>query len=202
MRTLRKDKRAGERVQMVRKSFRLTISAEIGKAMVGFVRGRMRRAHGMLRARVRELSVVFVGDRRMIALHRQFMGLATTTDVLTFPLDEDAAGRAISGEVYVCIGEARRQAKLRGIPVKHEVLLYCLHGLLHLCGFDDRTERDHREMHHMEDEILSGLGIGRVYARQIEGQPPHRRPAGGYDSTRPSRSNSRRRRRVGGENAE
>jgi probable rRNA maturation factor len=171
-------------------AFRLVISAETGKELVRFVRSRLRRAHEMLRAPVRELGVVFVGDRRMIALHGQFMDLRTTTDVLTFPMQEDGRGRMVSGEVYVCIAEARRQAKLRGIPVEHEVLLYALHGLLHLCGFDDRTEREHRKMHHKEDEILTGLGIGRVYARQIEEQPPHRRrrrPAvAGYNSGRRS----------------
>ena len=168
--------------------------------MAGFVRSRLRRARGMLRARVRELSVVFVGDRRMKELHRQFMGEGTTTDVLTFPLDEDGKGRALSGEVYVCIAEARRQAKLRGNPVEHEVLLYSLHGLLHLCGFDDRTEPEHRKMHRREDQILTRLGIGRVYARQVEGRPPHRQSSGS-SARRGSRHSSRGRApRVDGEN--
>ncbi len=172
--------------------------------MAGFVRKQLRRAHGMLRARIQELSVVFVGDRRMKQLHWQFMGLGTTTDVLTFPLDEDTKRRVVSGEVYVCIAEARRQAKTRGIPLKHEVLLYSLHGLLHLCGFDDRTERDHREMHHMEDKILTNLGVGQVYARQIKGQPPHRRSGMGYNAGRSfGRPGTRANRRgIGGENAE
>ena len=157
----------------------------------------------MLRAPLQELGVVFVGDRRMKALHQQFMGLGTTTDVLTFAIDEDDKGRAISGEVYVCIAEARRQAKLRGVPVEHELLLYALHGLLHLCGLDDRTAPEYRKMHHTEDGILTRLGIGKVFAKPIKGKPPYRRGLR-YNSGRnhPSKSRARRPRRVGGENAE
>jgi probable rRNA maturation factor len=42
-------------------------------------------------------------------------------------------------------------------------LLYSLHGMLHLCGFDDRTEPDFRRMHQTEDEILTRLGVGPVF---------------------------------------
>jgi hypothetical protein len=43
------------------------------------------------------------------------------------------------------------------------LLLYGLHGMLHLCGFDDRTERAFRAMHAKEDEILTRLGVGPVF---------------------------------------
>jgi len=113
---------------------------------------------------LRELSVVLVGDRRVAELHEQFMGIAGPTDVLTFPIDTDAAGNVIAGEVYVCVPEARRQAKSRGIEAKREVLLYALHGMLHLLGYDDRTSRGYRSMHRTEDLILTELGLGPVFA--------------------------------------
>lgn len=142
----------------------LTVSPVAGKSYAPFVKRCLKQASNLLRAPLRELSLIFVGDRRMTDLHNQFMNQPTPTDVLTFPLDLDTRGRPISGEVYVCIPEARRQARRRGTPVAHEVLLYSLHGMLHLCGFDDRTDRDYRKMHRTEDQILTRLGIGRVFA--------------------------------------
>lgn len=99
----------------------------------------------------------------MSRLHRKFMGIDSPTDVLTFELDHDPRGRVLTGEVIVCVSQATRQSRRRGIPLKHEVLLYALHGMLHLCGFDDRTDRDFKDMHRKEDEILETLGFGRVF---------------------------------------
>lgn len=101
----------------------------------------------------------------MSRLHEQFMGISGPTDVLTFPLEIDRRGRPTSGEIVVCVGEARRQARARGLPVRHELLLYAIHGLLHLCGFDDTSEAAFRKMHEAEDTILSRLGIGPVFAK-------------------------------------
>lgn len=111
-----------------------------------------------------ELSIVLAGDRRMSALHEAFMGVAGPTDVLTFPLESDHRGRATAGEVIICVPEARRQAKLRKIEPRLEVLLYALHGMLHLIGHDDRTDHAFRIMHRTEDAILTELGFGPVFA--------------------------------------
>ena len=91
------------------------------------------------------------------------MNIAGPTDVLTFPLDEDAHGDAITGEVYICVPEARRQSKIRRSDIKIELLLYAIHGMLHLLGYDDRTARAYREMHLLEDRILTELGLGPVF---------------------------------------
>lgn len=150
---------------------KLNVTALAGRSYARSVSVQLNRAAAMVGGKLQELTIVFVGDRRMSELHGRYMNLPTPTDVLTFPIDEDARQRPLTGEVYVCIPEARRQAKLRGTAVTHEVLLYSLHGMLHLSGFDDRTERDYRKMHRMEDRILVRLGIGRVFdspARQAE----------------------------------
>jgi len=143
--------------------FRLTISAVTGSRYAPFLRKHLRAAHRLVRPRLGELSVALVGDRRMSELHEQFMGVAGPTDVLTFPLDLDARGRPVSGEVIVCVPEARRQAKARKVPVERELLLYALHGLLHLCGYDDRTDAAFRAMHRAEDRILTQIGVGPVF---------------------------------------
>src|SRR4051812_26343813 len=115
----------------------LTLTAALGRAYVPFLRRHLRAAYAQLNPPLRELSVALVGDKRMAELHMQFMGLPGPTDVLTFPFEQDREGRVLSGEVVVCVPEARRRSKAEGIPLQKELLLYALHGLLHLCGFDD-----------------------------------------------------------------
>jgi probable rRNA maturation factor len=112
------------------------------------------------------MSIALVGDRKMSALHKQFLNIGGPTDVLTFPLELDGRNRAISGEIIICVPEARRQCRQNGVDLRQELLLYALHGMLHLCGFDDRTESDFRKMHRREDEILDQLGVGPVFSRE------------------------------------
>jgi len=154
----------------------ITINAQLARAHAPFLRQQLRRAHAILSPRLAELSVALVNDARMSGLHEQFMGVAGPTDVLTFELDHDARGRVTAGELVVCVPEARRQAKTRGIELRMELLLYALHGMLHLCGFDDRTDRGFRTMHRREDDILTALGFGPVFAAQPKSSSRVRRP--------------------------
>ena len=165
-----------------------TVGARYGAPHVPFLRRHLRAAHAILRPPLAELSVALVGDRTMSDLHQRFMNVRGPTDVLTFPLDTDAHGRVVAGEVVVCVPEARRRAKERKLPLERELLLYALHGLLHLCGYDDRTVRSFRAMHRAEDEILTRLGVGPVFAPKA-GPAAHPAPA------RPARLATRQARR-------
>jgi probable rRNA maturation factor len=134
-------------------------------------------AHRLLqKCHLRELSIAVVGDAEMKRLHKKYLGINTTTDVLTFELEHDAQGRVIGGEVVVCMPQARRQARLLSplspqssvlstysSALAKEVLLLALHGMLHLSGFDDKTDRQFMAMHRAENRILSRLGVGPVF---------------------------------------
>lgn len=144
----------------------LTLTARIGKAHVPFLRRSLLKAHPLLKSALVEMSVALVNDKTMSDLHVQFMDIQGPTDVLTFPLDFDPCGRVTSGEVVVCVPYAKRTAKQHGTDLKHELLLYALHGMLHLCGFDDRTDADFAKMHRKEDEILRRIGVGPVFKAQ------------------------------------
>lgn len=142
----------------------LEITATTGRELVPYLRRHLSAAHAALRPPLIELSLALVSDARMSALHRQFLNIPGPTDVLTFPLDADARGRVTAGEVVICVPEARRRAAREGTGVRKELLLYALHGLLHLTGFDDRTDAGFRAMHRKEDDILIHIGVGPVFA--------------------------------------
>ena len=143
---------------------KLRVKCRTGQKYVPYLREYLRQTHALLRPSLAELSLALVGDATMSRLHQQFLGMAGPTDVLTFELEHDAVGNVTSGEVAICVPEARRQARQRKGPVERELLLYALHGMLHLSGFDDRTAAGFRTMHRTEDDILTRLGVGPVFA--------------------------------------
>lgn len=108
------------------------------------------------------LTVAVVSDERMSQLHEAHAGVAGTTDVLTFDL-RDRPDAPVEGDLAVCLDEARRQAARRGHDVRLEVLLYAVHGLLHLIGYDDHAPRDAAAMHRVEDDVLTQAGYGPVF---------------------------------------
>ncbi len=95
--------------------------------------------------RVAEMSVVLVSDRRMAALHRDFMNLAGATDVITFQ----------HGEIFVSVETALRNAAEFGTSLHHEIQLYIVHGFLHLDGFDDTTRSASLAMQAAQEQIFS-----------------------------------------------
>ncbi len=101
----------------------------------------------------------------MAHLHKRFLNDSSPTDVLTFELDHNARNQVTSGEIIICLTIAQKQARKLNHAVAHELLLYALHGLLHLSGFDDRTPSTFKVMHAREDEILTRLGVGPLFSK-------------------------------------
>lgn len=133
---------------------------------VAWLRGTLEKLLTQLNIRAGNWSLTLVGDEAMAALHQRTMNLASTTDVLTFDLRETLHGAAaIDLDTVICVDEAARQAAQRGHPLRHELLLYAIHSLLHVRGYDDVSAPKARRMHRREDALLVALGIGPVYAR-------------------------------------
>lgn len=132
--------------------------------LAGYLRRHIMAAQGVVKSKLTELSIAIVDGRVMSRLHRDFLGIAGPTDVLTFELERDRRGNVTAGEIVICAPFGRKQAKLRRVPFRQEMLLYALHGMLHLCGYDDRTRSGFQRMHQTEDMILQQLGVGAVFA--------------------------------------
>ena len=105
--------------------------------------------------RLRELSVVLADRATVHALNREWLGHDNPTDVVSFPLDEEAAAEGvIEGEVYVDLDTAAERAPEFGAAFEEEALRYVVHGLLHLAGHDDATDADRARMRALEDRYL------------------------------------------------
>ena len=141
----------------------LTIFAAEARPCVPILRRGIHTAHKMLRSPLKDLSLAIVPAKQMGFLHKKFLGQSSPTDVLTFELDHDSRGRTIAGEIIICSTIAKSRSRQLAHPLAHELLLYAIHGLLHLCAFDDRTASTFAAMHAKEDEILTRIGIGPVF---------------------------------------
>jgi len=110
------------------------------------------------------LSVVLVGDRKMRGLNRRFAHCLGTTDVLAFDLSDKGRGARedISGEVVVNASLARVEAARRGKKSLDELLLYVVHGVLHLGGYRDGGAAERHRMRAAEAAVMKGLRLHRT----------------------------------------
>ena len=105
-------------------------------------------------------TVAFVSDRAMRELNRMWRHKSGTTDVLSFPAEQDEFEKAEGarlGDVVISIEQAARQAKENGLTLDEEIAQLILHGVLHLCGYDHAT--DDGEMNRLELKLRRKLGI-------------------------------------------
>ncbi|MEI6308472.1 MAG: rRNA maturation RNase YbeY [bacterium] len=102
--------------------------------------------------RAGELSITLVDDETMTRLNSLYHYCEGTTDVLSFPLQEGAGD--LWGDIYISLDEARRQANEYGGNLTQEVCLLVVHGILHLCGYDDQKEPARSAMRKREADYL------------------------------------------------
>jgi probable rRNA maturation factor len=107
------------------------------------------------------VTVVTVDDARIAELAAQFRGSDGPTDVLAFSLNEldRETERVHFGEIVVSVDTARREAERRQAALSDELLLYAVHGFLHLLGYNDETEDERQEMADEQFAVLKAVGV-------------------------------------------
>jgi probable rRNA maturation factor len=140
----------------------IRVSVASPQEIVAIERARMRRTaiavlegEGIHEA---EVSLAFVDNPTIHRLNKRYLQHDEPTDVLSFPLSEPNA-RRLAGELVISAETAKAQAESRGHPVEAELTFYVIHGLLHLCGYDDETPADAAAMHQRERHYLRQLGL-------------------------------------------
>ena len=128
--------------------------AELAVEVVGHAPGLARWLASVAPARARgAMTVAIVSDARVRALNRQFRNKDKATDVLSFPSED----RGYLGDVVIASGVAARQAREAGHPLRTEVRVLALHGLLHLLGYDH--EHDDGRMARLERRLRKRGGL-------------------------------------------
>ena len=106
-----------------------------------------------------KLNVVLVNSDTIQQFNRDFLQHDYPTDTISFPIEDRRSEGHLEGEVLVCTEIAVKRADEFGWTAEEELLLYVVHGMLHLTGFDDVTPDRQAEMQEKEQEYLATLGI-------------------------------------------
>jgi probable rRNA maturation factor len=161
----------------------LSCRAAAGRPWRAYLRARGRVVLRVLGQGRCELSVSVVDDEEMRALNRTYRGRDRATDVLAFPLHEEAAARRVPsvrpellGDVVISIDTAARQAHASRRPLGARLDVLLVHGILHLLGYDhERSPAEARRMARREREVRRALAAA----------APQGAPSRAGDRTRP-----------------
>ena len=101
--------------------------------------------------KVGDINYIFVDDERILAINRQFLGHDYYTDIITFDYTQ---GRNISGDLYISLDTVASNAQLVGSSYDEELLRVVIHGVLHLCGINDKGPGEREIMEQHENKAL------------------------------------------------
>ncbi|MCX6512664.1 MAG: rRNA maturation RNase YbeY [Actinobacteria bacterium] len=113
-----------------------------------------------------EVNLAFVSEDDIAGLHLEYLHLEGPTDVLSFPLEDDAlalireehsGAPMLLGDMVICPAVAERQAGEYAVSLEDEIALLVVHGSLHLLGFDHQIDSEAEEMESLEKALLQSL---------------------------------------------
>lgn len=111
-----------------------------------------------------EVSVSFVGDEEIKDLNRDYRGVDRSTDVLSFPMDDEfIIDKRILGDVIINTRRVMEQAEELGHSHERELSYLTVHSILHLLGYDHIDDEDKKEMREREKLSMKELEIYRWF---------------------------------------
>jgi len=104
-----------------------------------------------------EIGIHLVGEDEMTSVNETFLQHEGPTDVITFNHSGIDDMAHLHGELYVCVDVAMTEAPTFRATWQDEIVRYCVHGCLHLQGYDDREPTRRRKMKRKENEIMRAM---------------------------------------------
>jgi probable rRNA maturation factor len=100
-----------------------------------------------------DLNFILTGDKQIREINREYLGHDYFTDVISFGAGE---GREVSGEIYISIDTVKNNSKVYGTKLREEIVRVMLHGVLHICGYEDHETKDRDRMFKRQESMLNG----------------------------------------------
>lgn len=100
----------------------------------------------------KEVSIAFIGDAAIKKINNKYRKINAPTDILSFEGEDN-----FLGEILINYGQIKKQAKEYGLNARQELLFILVHGLFHLIGYDDKSEKGAKEMEKLGTEFIKKL---------------------------------------------
>lgn len=101
-----------------------------------------------------DVAYLFCNDNKILDINRQYLNHDFYTDIITFDYSE---GDKISGDIFISLDTVKTNSQKYNTDYQEELYRVIIHGVLHLCGLDDKSEADSIEMREAEDRALKQL---------------------------------------------
>lgn len=99
-----------------------------------------------------DIQYVFCDDQQLLQRNIQFLNHDTLTDIITF---DNRVGDFVSGEIFISVERVHDNAAQLGVSFQEEMLRVLVHGILHLCGYKDKTDEEASQMRSLENKYIA-----------------------------------------------
>lgn len=106
------------------------------------------------RRKLGDINYIFCSDKKILEVNIDYLGHDYYTDIITFDYDE---GLRVSGDLFISLETVASNAEMLCIAYEEELMRVMAHGVLHLCGFKDKSDEDAANMRLREQEALAIL---------------------------------------------
>lgn len=97
------------------------------------------------------INIILTCDNDLLAINKKFLKRKYYTDIITFNYSKE---NKIIGELYISIDRVKENAGIYNVTIENELLRIIVHGILHLLGYDDGSEKERKRMRKSEDIYL------------------------------------------------
>ncbi|MBT8325612.1 MAG: rRNA maturation RNase YbeY [Winogradskyella sp.] len=101
-----------------------------------------------------EINVILCSDEYLLKLNQQFLDHDTYTDIISF---DYRVGKELHGDIYISVDRVEENAKTYEVEFSHELSRVMVHGILHFCGYKDKSSKDQKVMRAKENHYLDLL---------------------------------------------
>lgn len=101
------------------------------------------------------LEYVFCSDEFLLKINQESLQHDEYTDIITFDLRDEPVDGNVEGEIYISLDRVADNAQKYNVPFEHELARVMAHGLLHLCGYGDKTQAEQKVMRSKEDHYIA-----------------------------------------------